>query len=255
MSRRRLQAARARIGTSGYQYDHWRSVLYEPELPKSRWLSRYVQIFDTVEINNTFYHLPAADVFDRWRDQSPRGFCYALKFSRYGTHLKHLKDPRDTLERFLERAKRLKGKLGPILVQLPPRWKPDLPRLADFLAAAPREHRWAVEFRQAQWLDDRVYDLLRARGAALCWHDLIPHHPWVITADWVYLRYHGVSGVGGNYPPAQLQQEAQRIRECLHQGLDVFAYFNNDLHGYAVRNALALREQVEAGVSRPEKSE
>jgi len=234
-----------RIGTSGYQYDHWVGVLYPDDLPKKQWFARYAEHFDTVEINNTFYHLPKATTFDAWRERAPSDFCYVLKFSRYATHLKHLKDPQDSIELFLERAERLGEELGPLLVQLPPRWKPDPGRLAAFLTAAPKRHRWAVEFRHPAWLCEPIYEILRAHNAALVVHDIIPNHPRVLTADWVYLRFHGPGErYGGDYSYQALSAAARRIKNHLTKGLDVFAYFNNDAHGYAVKNALTLRRYV-----------
>ena len=234
---------RLRIGTSGYQYEHWRRVFYPKELPKQRWFAYYASHFDTVEINNTFYRLPQAQTYDVWREQAPQDFCYALKFSRYGSHLKHLKEPHATLERFLERACRLRECLGPLLVQLPPNWKPDTARLAGFLSAAPSSYRWAIEVRDPRWLCDEVYAILRSYSAALCIHDLIDDHPQHITADWVYLRFHGVSD-GGSYTHQALTVRASQMAQYLADGLDVFAYFNNDAHGYAVHNAADLRRYV-----------
>ena len=234
--------AELRIGTSGYQYDHWKGLFYPEPLPKRSWLAFLSERFDTVEINNTFYHLPSGKTFDTWRDTAPAGFRFALKYSRYGSHLKHLKDPQDHVPAFLERARRLGDCLGPILVQLPPSWKIDLGRLAGFLRAAPRRQRWAVEFRNTTWLCEETYSVLRASKAALCIHDMIENHPRAVTADWVYLRYHGRDG--GDYPHQALAAEAARIREYLARGLDVFAYFNNDACGYALSNAVDLKRYV-----------
>lgn len=235
-----------RVGTSGYQYAHWRGVFYPGDLPKADWFTYYAEHFDTAEINNTFYRLPAAETFAGWRRQTPPGFCYALKFSRYGSHLKHLKEPHDSIAKFLGRAARLKEYLGPILMQLPPRWDVNPDRLATFLTAAPRGCRWAVEFRDPRWLCDAVFRVLRDHNAALCIHDLIADHPRQLTADWVYLRFHGGSE-GGNYPPQALRSQARRIRPYLMRGLDVFVYFNNDAHGYAVRNAADLKRYLREG--------
>jgi uncharacterized protein YecE (DUF72 family) len=195
-----------------------------------------------VEINNTFYHLPAAETFDEWRWQAPAGFLYTLKFSRYATHLKHLKEPAETIHLFLDRANRLKNFLGPILVQLPPQWKVDLARLEQFLQNAPTSHRWALEFRNPGWLTNSVYAILEKYNAALVIHDLIPAHPQIITADWVYLRYHGIEGDGGNYSRDYLKRQAEKIHKFLQSGQDVFAYFNNDIGGFAVENARQLKE-------------
>jgi len=233
-----------RIGTSGYQYDHWRGVLYDKDLAKKDWFSRYAEVFDTVEINNTFYSLPRAGTFDAWRDRAPEGFLYVLKFSRYGSHLKRLKEPGDTIGRFLERASRLESLLGPILVQLPPNWRADPDRLEAFLDAAPRENRWAVEFRDRDWLRKEIFDILRSHGAALCIHDMIDDHPEEITADWVYLRFHG-ENYGGSYSRQFLSARAEQINGWLEKRLDVYAFFNNDAQGYAVENARDLRRYVE----------
>jgi len=235
----------ARIGTSGWQYDHWSGIFYPPGLPKERWFEHFVRHFDTVEVNNTFYHLPRAETFEKWREQAPEGFCFVLKFSRYGSHLKRLKDPESTIGLFLERAGRLGPHLGPILVQLPPHWHADPQRLDAFLRAAPREHRWAVEFRDRSWLCDEVFNVLRRHGAALCIHDMFGDHPRVVTAEWLYFRFHGARP-SGDYTPRQLAVYARRIEEHLDRGLDVYAYFNNDAHGYALRNAMRLRRRLAA---------
>jgi uncharacterized protein YecE (DUF72 family) len=145
----RRRRGRLRIGTSGWQYDHWRGRFYPSGLAERAWLAWYAERFDTVEVNSTFYRLPEAAVFDRWREAVPAGFCFALKLSRFASHLKHLADPAEALGTFLERADRLGAHLGPILVQLPPRWAPNVERLGRFLAEAPRAQRFAIELRDA----------------------------------------------------------------------------------------------------------
>jgi len=234
-----------RIGTFGYQYDHWKGVFYPEKLGKRDWFEHYTKHFDTVEINNTFYQLPEPSTFDVWRDRAPKGFRYALKFSRYGTHMKKLKDPEASLSMFLERAERLKAFLGPILVQLPPHWKCNPERLDAFLTVAPKRHRWAVELREPSWLCDEVYALLRQHNAALCLHDMLPEHPEVFTVDWTYLRFHGpqyTRKYQGAYSTQAINSIAGRVRGYLDDGRDVYAYFNNDEHGHAVKNALQLRK-------------
>lgn len=238
------RTARLRVGTSGYQYDHWAGVFYPDSLPRKQWFDHYAAEFDTVEINNTFYGLPDADTFDAWRERAPEGFLYALKFSRYGSHMKHLKDAADTVGTFLEVARRLEARLGPILVQLPPRWHVDVERLRAFLDAAPGTVRWSVELRDPSWFRDEVYEVLSEAGAALCIHDLIEDHPRKITADWVYLRYHG-DRYEGSYSHQKLAAEADRVARHLRKGRDVLAYFNNDVGGHAVHNAGDLRRYVE----------
>lgn len=240
MSRKR---GRFRIGTSGYQYDHWKEVFYPVDLPKKRWFGYYAGHFDTVEINNTFYHLPSPHTFASWKEEAPKDFCYALKFSRYGTHIKRLKDPREPVERFCTHAQPLGETMGPILVQLPPKFDMNLDRLAGFLEVIPSTHRWVIEFRDPRWLREDVYAQLRNHRVALCIHDMIDKHPRELTADWVYLRFHGIH-YRGCYSAQTLTAEATRIKDYLARGLDVYAYFNNDAEGYAVRNALDLRRYV-----------
>lgn len=238
-----------RVGTSGYQYDHWRGTFYPLDLPKSQWFAYYARHFDTVEINNTFYRLPGPHVFNAWRAAAPPGLIYALKFSRYGTHRKRLRDPRQPVRLFMSRARRLRSCLGPILVQLPPRWRVNPERLRDFLALLPHPPRWAVEFRDPSWLCEPIFELLAKYGVALCVHDMLPDHPRRLTADFTYLRFHG-RNYGGNYTPQQLAAQARRVRAYLADGVDVYAYFNNDAEGYAVRNALDLRRYVEGAEQR-----
>ncbi|HZD06039.1 MAG TPA: DUF72 domain-containing protein [Longimicrobiales bacterium] len=234
---------RFRIGTSGYDYDHWRGIFYPDDLPRTAWFEHYAGEFATVELNRTFYGLPDGPVFDGWRDRAPRGFLYALKFSRWGTHRKHLKDPRESVGTFVEVARRLEEHLGPVLVQLPPRWRANPDRLRGFLEVAPADLRWSVEVRDASWLNEEVYAVLREAGAALCIHDMIADHPREITADWTYLRYHG-RRYAGRYSWQKLTAEAERITDHLENGRDVYAYFNNDAGGNAVLNAAELAHYV-----------
>lgn len=235
---------RFRVGTSGYDYPHWEGVLYPPSLPEDRRFGRYPERFDAVEINSTFYGLPDPATADAWRERAPEGFLYALKFSRYGTHMKHLKAPADTIPNFLVVAGRLEEKLGPVLVQLPPNWRADPGRLAAFLAEAPDHVRWAVEVRDPDWLREEVYDVLRAEGAALVVHDMIEGHARELTAGWTYLRYHGTA-YRGSYSHQKLTADAGWIADRLAEGRDVYAFFNNDAEGHAVRNAADLRRYVE----------
>ncbi len=228
-------------GTSGYQYNHWLGVFYPEDLPRDRWFEYYAERFDTVEINNTFYGLPARETFEDWRARAPEGFTYVLKYSQYGTHRKKLKDPEGHISTFLERTEPLRELMGPILVQLPPNWRANPGRLREFLDAAPRELRWAIEFRHPDWLQEPVYAVLREHNAALVIHDVIADHPRVVTADWVYLRYHG--GPNGRYSEAEMVSEAAGIREHLSAGRDVYAFFNNDAHGWALEN---LRQLITA---------
>lgn len=231
------------IGTSGYQYKHWKGDFYPEDMPVKDWFEYYSRQFDTVEINNTFYKMADASTFDEWKEAAPKGFCYAIKYSRYGTHLKKLIDPEDHVNYFLDRVSHLGKLLGPVLVQLPPNWKKNIPRLKEFLEATPKEIRWAVEIRDPDWLSEELYELLGEYNSALVIHDIIKDHPRVITADWTYLRFHG-KNYDGSYSEAQLEKAAQEIRNHVDNGLDVFTYFNNDLGGHAIRNAITLKEKL-----------
>lgn len=242
----------ARIGCSGWAYDEWRDDFYPHGLPKSQWLEYYTAHFRSVEVNGTFYGLPKAATFEAWRAQAPEGFCFALKLSQFGTHRKRLKDPATWLSRFMERAELLGATLGPILVQLPPRWGADPARLDEFLTAAPATRRFAVEVRDERWFCGAVYEVLARHDAALVHHDLIAAHPRPTTASFVYLRFHGPTAAhrggeayAGRYSPQALGGAARRIRRHLAEGRDVYAYFNNDIGGEAPRDAKRLLEALE----------
>jgi uncharacterized protein YecE (DUF72 family) len=252
---RRVAAGQVRIGTSGWQYAHWRELFYPPELRTAEWFAHYAERFDTVEVNNTFYRLPEASTFDAWRRQAPPGFVYAVKFNRFGSHMKKLLDPEGTISKFLQRALHLEETLGPVLVHLPPRWKVDVERLARFLdvavAGAGRRVRWAVELRDPSWLIEPVYQVLRDHDAALCVHDILPNVPDLATASWVYQRFHGGRWYDGLYDDVALDAAAARIKAHRARGRDVYAYFNNDLKGHALVNARDLREKVAPERRRP----
>jgi uncharacterized protein YecE (DUF72 family) len=230
------------IGTSGWVYEHWRGDFYPPDLPQGEWFARYVRAFDTVEINNSFYRLPSERAFDAWREQAPAGFRYAVKASRYLTHMKKLKDPEDPLRRFFERAGRLGDTLGAVLYQLPPRWHVNLPRFERFLAALPAGYRHAIEFRDPSWLIEEVFGMMERYQVAHCIHDMRPLTiPLRVTAPLVYIRFHGDAAHGGDYQRGALEAWARRIVEWQAQHHDVFVYFNNDVGGYAITNAQLLR--------------
>ncbi|HET7088676.1 MAG TPA: DUF72 domain-containing protein [Anaerolineae bacterium] len=230
------------IGTSGWVYNHWRGIFYPERLRQSEWFACYAREFDTVEINNSFYRLPGETTFDKWRTQAPPGFLYAVKASRFLTHLKKLKDPEEPLRRFFERAGRLGETLGPVLYQLPPHWQVNLPRFEHFLSVLPKGYRHVVEFRDASWLTEDVFRLMERHRVAHCIHDLQPLNvPLRVTTSMVYLRFHGDPSHGGNYPHAALDAWAGRIDAWRSQGFGVFAYFNNDIGGYALENAKTLR--------------
>ncbi len=237
-------AAKIHIGTSGYSYKHWRGRYYPEDLPASEWLRFYVRDFDTVELNNTFYHLPTEQAFDNWRKSTPHGFTFAVKGSRFLTHMIKLKDPERGLVNFLPRAERLRWKLGPILWQLPPKWNANAERLEIFLKLLPREHRYAFELRNPSWMTDEIYTILRKHNAAFCIYELAGYRsPVEITADWTYVRLHGPTQFKyqGSYTAAQLSEWADRIRQWSKSMKAVYVYFDNDDSAYAVQNALTLK--------------
>jgi uncharacterized protein YecE (DUF72 family) len=246
--------ARIRIGTSGYQYRHWRGVLYPAGLAQARWLERYATVFDTVELNATFYRLPTPEAAERWRDVAPSGFVFAVKGSRYLTHMKRLLDAGAGLRRFYRPVSRLGPKLGPVLWQLPPGLRPDAPRLDRFLAHLPAG-RHAVEFRDPAWYAQEICDVLDARGAAFCEHDLVPRAPPRLTGRFRYVRFHGRTGkYAGRYGAGALREFAESYLASAADGVPVFVYFNNDQGGHAVRDALdllALVGEDRAGLAAP----
>jgi uncharacterized protein YecE (DUF72 family) len=240
--------ARARIGCSGYSYKEWRGVVYPEELPMRRWLEHYATLFDTVELNSSFYRLPSASTVEGWARQVPAGFEFAVKLGAFGSHRMKLRDAARWLPNHLDRFCRLGPALGPTLVQLPPRWRRNAERLDEFLTAAPSTLRWAVELREPSWLHDEVYEVLARHGAALCVHDLLPDHPFVLTTSWTYVRFHGPNALErpyfGAYGWRRLRPWAERLRGLLDEGHDVYAYFNNDIGGHAVADATWLRKAV-----------
>jgi uncharacterized protein YecE (DUF72 family) len=238
--------ARIRIGCSGWEYGHWRGDFYPADLPKRAWLERYAEVFDTVELNNSFYRLPTDDAFAAWARRVPDGFAMAVKASRYLTHFKRLRDPREPLERLWARALQLGDHLGPVLYQLPPRWERNRDRLATFLDAVPVGRDQAVEFRDPSWYHQETYDLLAAHRMALCLHDMggsaTGPHP---VGPFVYLRLHGSgSRYGGRYSSRVLERWADHLVGWAADGRRAWVYFNNDGGGHAPRDALRLRDAV-----------
>ena len=236
------------VGTSGYVYVHWRRGVFYPEgLRQKDELGYYAQRFRTVELNNPFYRLPAPESFDRWRDAVPDDFLYAVKASRYISHIRRLRDAAESVALFMERAERLGPKLGPIRFQLPPTYTADLPVLRRFLGELPGGHRWVVEFRHPSWHGAAAYDALAEHGVVLCipvggrvWPDL------VTTAPFVYVRMHAGEGPGGGFTAEQLTWWAGRLRALGKAGKDRFVYFNNDPGGHAPRDARTLLDLLRA---------
>jgi len=240
-----------RIGTSGYHYKHWVGTFYPAKTPPSKMLEYYVLHFDTLELNNSFYRLPTIEAFESWRDATPRNFVFAVKASRFITHNKKLKDPENALDNILPRAEHLGKKLGPVLFQLPPKWRVNRERLEELLTCLPKYHRYAFEFREPSWMNPEIYDVLRKHNAAFCIYELAGFHsPIEVTADLVYVRLHGPGHkYQGSYDDRTLAAWAKRIENWAGRGNSVFVYFDNDQAGFAAENALTLKRMVRA--SRP----
>src|ERR1700704_499483 len=244
------------VGTSGWQYKHWRRVFYPNKLPEREWLPYFAERFQTVEVNNTFYNLPDKSVFEQWKRRTPDDFVVALKMSRYLTHLKRLHDPAEPVHRFLERAKGLGPKCGPILLQLPPNYHADQTLLDSALAAFGRSVRIAVEFRHESWFVTETRKVLERRKAALCLADSPARkQPYWRTAEWGFVRFHEGRGGPGitrpGYATQALAAWARRVAETWGTRDDVYAYFNNDHGGYAVRDAITFASLAQNAGLRP----
>jgi uncharacterized protein YecE (DUF72 family) len=230
------------IGTSGWHYDHWRERFYPPEVKKPNWLSFYSRHFSSVELNNSFYRLPSESAFVNWRDSSPEGFVFAVKVSRFITHIKKLRNAAQPLETFLERARFLGDKLGPLLYQLPPNMKRNDEVLESFLSLLPKGLRHVFEFRNESWLSEEVFHILRRYHVGFCVYDMPTlTTPLVATSDFVYIRFHGSTLMyGGCYSDEELEGWARRITRLGAEVRAVYIYFNNDAEAFAVRNAQTL---------------
>jgi uncharacterized protein YecE (DUF72 family) len=233
-----------RIGCSGWNYDHWREVVYPPGLPESRWLEHYAESFDTVEVNASFYRLPTRRAAERWAQATPPGFAFSVKASRYLTHVKRLRGVAAGFARLQERIEPLSaaGKLGPILWQLPENFHRDDERLEDALAELP-PGRHCLELRHASWFVPEVEAILRRHEVALVIgdHPDRPFQTHARTAGWMFARLHVGRGKDGNYTPGQLREWAGRVRAWRAEG-DVYLYFNDDWRGHAVKEARRLKE-------------
>lgn len=235
-----------RIGCSGWIYRHWRGLFYPEKLAQHRWFAFYAGTFDTVELNTSFYHLPKPETFTKWRDQAPAGFRYAVKAPRFITHMKKLKDCEEPVAEFLRRARNLGDAIGPILYQLPPRWALNRERLEEFVALLPPDLSHIFEFREMSWVTEEVLALLDERGISFCAHDM----PVLATPRWAagpvaYVRFHGGQGkYWGRYPEETLLAWADWIVAQAQGGRDVWCYFNNDIGGAAIHDALTLRAMI-----------
>lgn len=239
---------RSWIGTCGWHYGHWSGRFYPAALRGGGFLAYYAGRFATVEINSAFYRLPAEETLAAWAGQTPAGFVFACKASRFITHMKKLKDPEAGLPVFLERMETLGGQLGPVLFQLPPRWRPNAERLAAFLQALPKGRRCAFELRDPRWHTPEILGLLEKHGCAFCLFELAGERsPVAVTADFVYIRLHGPGAAyEGCYGDAALADWAARIAGWRADGLDVYCYFDNDEKAYAPANARTLIDQLDA---------
>ena len=237
-------ASQVRIGCSGWSYAHWRKIFYPDKMPAREHFNFYARHFDTVELNNSFYRQPPRERFKTWSQQAPPGFLFAVKGSRYVSHIKRMAVEQKSIDMVVEPAEGLGDRLGPILFQFQGNFQLDQPRLESFLLMLPAGHRFTLEFRHESWLIQPVFELLRARRIALC----IPDHPKMpqsleITSDFTYVRFHlGASGIG--YSRSALEKWAERVREWRASGLDVFLYFNNDMEGYAIKDAETLKAML-----------
>jgi uncharacterized protein YecE (DUF72 family) len=243
---RRTRRNMIRIGTSGFSYDHWFLRFYPKGLPKRKTLEYYQSKFDTVELNVSFYRLVPEKTYQSWHKQANPKFLFAVKGSRYITHIKRLKDFQQPLERFLETTKNLENNLGPILFQLPSNYKKDTAILEIFLEALPSNFRYAIEFRHKSWFDEEVFSILKDNNIALVFsHSSYFPYKEEITAGFIYLRLHGPGALyAGNYEDAELIRWAEKIINWEVSGRDVFVYFNNDAQAFAPKNALKLKELV-----------
>jgi uncharacterized protein YecE (DUF72 family) len=234
------------IGTSGWHYRHWVGPFYPEGMPPSKFLRFYAEQFHSVEINNSFYKLPSENVLREWKNTVPRGFLFAVKASRFITHMKKLKDAQGSFQKFFDRVAVLEETLGPILFQLPPRWRSNPERLEEFLSSLPGGLRYAFEFRDPSWFCPEVEAVMRKHRAATCIFEFDYWlSPRVLTADFVYVRLHGPAGrYQGQYSEDVLAGWAADFRRWSRGGKDVYCYFDNDQAGYAAQDALRLQDMV-----------
>lgn len=233
---------RAYIGTSGWDYQHWKGVFYPGDCPRSRWLDYYSRIFPTVEVNATFYHRIRESTYRKWRDSTPEGFLWSVKASRYITHIRRLKGIEESLALFFSGVSCLGDKLGPILFQLPASFAFSNETTSAFFRLLPGKRRYALEARHPSWTGEQALALLEKHGIAWCISDTAGRFSYLeaITADYVYIRLHGSRKLyASEYTTEELVSWADRIRSW---GKDAYVYFDNDFGGYAPKNALALRE-------------
>lgn len=237
------------IGTSGWHYDDWRGRFYPAKLAKTKWLDFYTRHFPTLELNNSFYRLPSEKAFNNWYDSSPPEFVFAVKVSRFITHIKRLKDCDEALDNFISRVRLLKEKLGPLLYQLPTGLHRDDDLLEAFLQKLPEGIKHVIEFRHASWLSEEVYSLLRRYNIGFCIFDM-PEltSPLIATTGFAYIRFHGRENLYSScYSDEELAEWARKIASLAEKLESVYVYFNNDIKGFALKNAVTLSELLEKG--------
>jgi len=238
------------IGTSGWHYDHWRSRFYPEKLAKSKWLEFYATNFTTVELNNSFYRLPSEAAFATWRDSSPANFTFAVKVSRFITHIKRLRDAEEAVEKFITRAQILGEKLGPLLYQLPPNMHRNDEVLESFLSALPQGMKHVFEFRHQSWFNEDIFEVLHKYNIGFCVFDMPSFScPLIATADFAYMRFHGSSGLYAScYSDEELADWAKKLANLVANLKALYVYFNNDAEAFAVRNAKTLGTYLETQV-------
>lgn len=237
------------VGTSGWTYKHWRNKFYPENLSAAKYLAFYSQRFSTAEVNYSFYRLPLASTYQKWANTVDDSFVFAVKASRFISHVKRLNECGQAWSKFTENAKTLGSKLGPILVQLPENFSSDPDRLSAFLSDVKSGEdgiRIAFEFRHESWFNREVYRILETHGAALVAADS-PRYPRfdIQTTDFMYFRFHGRTSLfASKYSLVEMAEEAKKIRNYLKDGTDVYAYFNNDGNAHAVINARQLSDLI-----------
>ena len=231
------------VGTSGWHYEHWRDRFYPEGLSKGEWLKFYASHFNTVELNSSFYRLPSESAFAVWYNSSPANFTFAVKVSRFITHIKRLKDTEEAVNKFTNRARILGEKLGPLLYQLPPSMHRNDEVLDSFLSTLPRGMKHVFEFRHQSWLEEEVFQILRKYNAGFCVFDMPSVScPVVATADFAYVRFHGSTGLYFScYSDEELADWTRKLTSLASNLETIYIYFNNDAEAFAVRNAMTLR--------------
>jgi len=242
-----MKTGNIHIGTSGWHYKHWKGTFYPANIKEADQFEEYRKHFSTVEINNSFYRLPDQQTFKKWNDVTPANFVFAVKGSRFFTHMKKLNLDKEGISRFFTNIRGLRQKVNVILFQLPPKWKVNEDRLKNFISILPKRYRYAFEFREHSWYTEEIYGILKKYNCAFCIYELAGHiSPMRVTADFVYIRLHGPGDkYQGSYSESTLTEWAEQIKNWRKEGLDVFIYFDNDQNGYAAFNAVRLKKLID----------